>query len=72
MKLKNYQNANLVSQQMLDNAYTKLINAKNALVNISKATNAIAKLDELKEEDYTPESWQIFINELTTFKRTTK
>ena len=60
--------ANLVSQQMLDNAYTKLINAKNALVNISKATNAIAKLDELKEEDYTPESWQIFINELTTLK----
>ena len=36
-------------------AMMKLMNAKNALVNISKATNAIAKLDELKEEDYTPE-----------------
>ncbi|WP_317437353.1 discoidin domain-containing protein, partial [Thomasclavelia spiroformis] len=59
---------NLVSQQMLDNAYTKLINAKTALINISKATNALAKLDELKEENYTPESWQIFINELTTLK----
>ena len=53
---------------MLDNAYTKLINAKTALINISKATNALAKLDELKEENYTPESWQIFINELTTLK----
>lgn len=38
------------------------------MVNISKATNAIAKLEELKEEDYTLESWQIFINELTTLK----
>ena len=60
--------ASIVSQNMLDNAYTNLIKAKKALVNISKAKDVLTKLDNLNEKDYTVESWTTFVTELTTLK----
>ena len=60
--------ASIVSQNMLDNAYTNLIKAKKALVNIIKAKDVLTKLDNLNEKDYTVESWTTFVTELTTLK----
>ena len=60
--------AELVSQTMLNNVYTKILNAKNALIDISDAKNTIARLDALKEEDYTADSWETFVSELAVLK----
>lgn len=60
--------ASIVSQNMLDNAYRKLITAKNSLIDISRAQEAIAKLEALDKNNYTEESWNAFISELTTLK----
>ncbi|WP_455683130.1 discoidin domain-containing protein [Thomasclavelia sp.] len=60
--------ASIVSQNMLDNAYTNLAKAKKALVNINKAVDVLTKLDNLNEKDYTVESWTNFATELTALK----
>ncbi|MFQ8706766.1 MAG: exo-alpha-sialidase, partial [Thomasclavelia sp.] len=60
--------ATIVSQNMLDNAYTNLSKAKKSLVDISKAKDILTKLDNLNEKDYTVDSWTNFAAELTALK----